>query len=246
MLNMDRRTDSEKNLTLLELCEPLFKKVCLLNRLGRKGGSISTSTDAEKLRIEIKGMFADIERRASTGSALAAQWQKIELAMIFFVDSMIAECGLSLSAIWNQNRLAYERKELAGDEKFFDLLDDTLNDPSKEATDRLKIFYTCLGLGFTGWYAGQNEYLRGKMLDISQRIREALDTEQNTKICPEAYVGVDTRDLIERPGLNIGVIAVICLGLCSIVFTVEIYLFRAASLSLTDSLTAIATQEITK
>jgi type IV/VI secretion system ImpK/VasF family protein len=246
MLNMDRRTDWEKNLTLLELCEPLFKKVCLLNRLGRKGGSISTSLDAEKLRIEIKGMFADIERRASAGSALAAQWQKVESPMIFFVDSMIAECGLSVSATWNQNRLAYERKELAGDEKFFDLLDDTLNDPSKEATDRLKIFYTCLGLGFTGWYAGQNEYLRGKMLDINQRIREALDTDQNTKICPEAYAGVDTRDLIQRPGLSVGVIAVICLGLCLIVFTVEIYLFRAASLQLTDSVTAIATQEVTQ
>ena len=51
--------------------------------------------------------------------------------------------------------------------KFFDLLDETLNDPSDEATERLKIFYTCLGLGFSGWYAGQSEYLRGKMLDIS-------------------------------------------------------------------------------
>ena len=243
---MDRRTDRGKNLSLLELCEPLFKKVCLLNRLGRKGGSISTSMDAERLRIEIKEMFADIERQASADSALVAQWQKVESPLIFFVDSLIAECGLSVSAIWNQNRLAYERKELAGDEKFFDLLDDTLNDPSKEATDRLKIFYTCLGLGFTGWYAGQHEYLRGKMLDISQRIREALDIDQNTKICPEAYAGVDTRDLIQRPGLSIGMIGVIGLGLCLIVLTVEIYLFRAASLSLTDSLTAIATQEITK
>jgi len=243
---MDRHTDRGKNLTLLELCEPLFKKVCLLNRFGRKGGSISTAMDAEKLRIEIKGIFADIDRRASVDSGLAAQWQKIELPMIFFVDSMIAECGLSVSAAWNQNRLAYERKELAGDEKFFDLLDDTLNDPSKEATDRLKIFYTCLGLGFTGWYSGQHEYLRGKMLDITHRIREALDADQNTKICPEAYTGVDTRDLIQRPGLSIGVIALIGLGLCLIVFTVEIYLFRAASLSLTDSVTAIATQEITK
>ena len=84
------------------------------------------------------------------------------------------------------------------------------------------------------------------MLDINQRIREALDTDQNTKICPEAYAGVDTRDLIQRPGLSVGVIAVICLGLCLIVFTVEIYLFRAASLQLTDSLAAIATQEITE
>jgi type VI protein secretion system component VasF len=159
---------------------------------------------------------------------------------------MIAECGLAVSTAWHHNRLAYERKELAGDEKFFDLLDETLKDPSEEATERLKIFYTCLGLGFSGWYAGQPEYLRGKMLDISHRIRPAMDTDQSTRICPEAYIGVDTRDLIQRPGLSIAAIAIIFLGLCLIVLTVETYLFRAASLSLTDSVTAIASQEISK
>jgi type IV/VI secretion system ImpK/VasF family protein len=234
-------------MTLLELCEPLFKKVCLLNRLGRKGASVSSgATDHERLRLEIKQLFADIEKRANVDPGLRAQWQKIELPLIFFVDSMIAESGLIVSSRWHQNRLAYERKELAGDEKFFDLLDETLNDPSEEATERLQIFYTCLGLGFTGWYAGQTEYLRGKMLDISHRIQPAMDTDQTKRICPEAYAGVDTRDLVQRPGLGIGAIAVVFLGLCLIVLTVEIYLFRAASISLTDSLTAIASQEISK
>jgi type VI protein secretion system component VasF len=231
---------------LLELCEPLFKKVCLLNRLGRKGARVSAALDPENLRLEIKELFAEIEKRANADSRLAPQWQKLELPLIFFVDSMIAECGLNVSAAWHQNRLAYERKELAGDEKFFDLLDETLNDPSEEASERLLIFYTCLGLGFTGWYAGQPEYLRGKMIDISRRIRLAMDTDQSTKICPEAYLGVDTRDLIQRPGLGIGAIAVIFVGLCLIVLTVETYLFRAASLSLTDSVNAIASQEISK
>ena len=127
-------------MTLLELCEPLFKKVCLLNRLGRKGASLSTTIDPEKLRFEIKELFLDIEKRASAEAGLSAQWQKLELPMIFFVDSMIAECGLTFPPHGTDNRLAYERKELAGDEKFFDLLDETLNDPSDEATERLQIF----------------------------------------------------------------------------------------------------------
>jgi type VI secretion system protein ImpK len=233
-------------MTVLELCEPLFKKVCLLNRVGREGASLSSAIELEKLRLEIKELFADLEKKASSQPGLGALWQKLELPLIFFVDSMIAECGLAVSTAWHHNRLAYERKELAGDEKFFDLLDETLNDPSEEATERLKIFYTCLGLGFTGWYAGQPEYLRGKMLDISHRIRPAMDTDQSTRICPEAYIGVDTRDLIQRPGLSIAAIAIIFVGLCLIVLTVETYLFRAASLSLTDSVTAIASQEISK
>jgi type VI protein secretion system component VasF len=233
-------------MTVLELCEPLFKKVCLLNRVGREGASLSSGIELEKLRFEIKELFADLEKKASSQPGLGALWQKLELPLIFFADSMIAECGLAVSTAWHHNRLAYERKELAGDEKFFDLLDETLNDPSEEATERLKIFYTCLGLGFSGWYAGQPEYLRGKMLDISHRIRPAMDTDQSTRICPEAYIGVDTRDLIQRPGLSIAAIAIIFVGLCLIVLTVETYLFRAASLSLTDSVTAIASQEISK
>ena len=228
-------------MTILEVCEPLFKKVCLLNRLGRKGGG---TADYDHLRLEIEELFKEMERAADNEPLLRAQWQKLEFPLIFFVDSMIAESGLPVAAQWHKRRLAYDRKELAGDEKFFDYLDETLNDPSDEATERLLVFYTCIGLGFTGWYAAQPEYLRGKMLDISQRIRSAMETNRAARLCPEAYEYLDTRDLIQRPYL--GGIAVIFVGLCLIVLTVEIYLFRAASLSLTDSLTAISSQEIPK
>ena len=85
------------------------------------------------------------------------------------------------------------------------------------------------------------------MLDISHRIRPAMDTDKTTRICPEAYPDVDTRDLVQPPAARLGAIAVIVFaGLCLIVFTVETYLFHAASLSLTDSLTAIGSQEISK
>jgi hypothetical protein len=97
-----------------------------------------------------------------------------------------------------------------------------------------------------GWYAGQPEYLRGKMLDISQRIRSGMETDKSARICPEAYQNVDTRDLVQAPASRLGGIAIVFAGLCLLVMVVEIYLFRAASLSLTDSLSAIIGQEITK
>jgi type VI protein secretion system component VasF len=229
-------------MTLLELCEPLFKRVCILNRLGRKG--VGTS-NFEALRFEIVEMFNGMAKTAETDPLLKAQWQKLEMAMIFFVDSMIAESRLPVAAEWHKKRLAYERKELAGDEKFFDVLDETLADTSDEATERLVILYTCLGLGFTGWYAGQPEYLRGKMLDISARIKPAMDTNPAVRICPEAYEGVDTRDL-QPPASRLVGIAIIFAGLCLIVLTVQIYLFRVASVGLTGSLSAIATQDISR
>ncbi len=230
-------------MTPLELCEPIFTKICVLNRLGRKQGDLLTY---EHLRSEIELLFAAVHHAAEADPILRVQWQKLELPMIFFVDSMVSESGLALAATWNRNRLAYDRKELAGDEKFFDLLDETLNDASDEASQRLVVFYTCIGLGFTGWYAGQPEYLRGKMLDISQRIRAAMETDKTLRICPESYLNVDTRDLVQPPAARLGGIAIVFAGLCLIVVTVEAYLFHAASLSLTDSLTAIGSQEISK
>jgi type IV/VI secretion system ImpK/VasF family protein len=230
-------------MTPLELCEPIFTKVCVLNRLGRKQGDL---LNYEQLRSEIDQLLAGVRNSAEADPALRAYWQKLELPMIFFIDSMISESGLAVAATWNRNRLAYDRKELAGDEKFFDLLDETLNDPSDDASQLLTIFYTCIGLGFTGWYAGQSEYLRGKMLDISQRIRSAMETDKTVRICPETYLNVDTRDLVQPPASKLGGIAIVFAGLCLIVVTVEAFLFHAASLSLTDSLIAIGSQAISK
>jgi type IV/VI secretion system ImpK/VasF family protein len=230
-------------MTILELCEPIFRKICLLNRLGRKGGA---SKDYDSLRLEIEELFSQMRRVSEEDPGLRLQWQKLEFSLVFFVDSMISESGLSVAPTWNRHRIAYEKNELAGDEKFFDLLDETLRDPSNEATQRLLVYYTCLGLGFTGWYAGQPEYLRGKMLDISQRIRGGMETDNSVRICPEAYQNVDTRDLVQAPASRLGGIAVVFIGLCLLVLVVEIYLFQAASLSLTDSLSAIIGQEITR
>ena len=227
----------------LELCEPIFTRICILNRLGRQQGGLLSY---DQLRLEIEQLFAEVRNSAETDPTLRMHWQKLEQPMTFFVDSMISESGLAVAATWNRSRLAYDRKELAGDEKFFDLLDETLNDPSDEASQRLLVFYTCLGLGFTGWYTGQPEYLRGKMLDISQRIRTAMETDKTARICPESYLNVDTRDLVQPPASKLGGIAIVFAGLCLIVVIVEAYLFHAASLSLTDSLTAIGAQEISK
>src|SRR5204862_5623033 len=126
--------------------------------------------------------------------------------------SMISESSLSFAAEWNQNRLAFDRQELAGDEKFFDLLEEAEKDPSDDASERLAIFYICIGLGFTGIYFKQPEFLRKTMLSIAPRIRHLIEADQNAKICPETYEGADTRNLIEPPGSRMVLVAMIFLG----------------------------------
>ena len=87
-------------MTLSELCEPLFQKVGLLNRLGRKAGG---SSDYEQLSLEIKELFESMAKAAESDPVLKTQWQKLEFPLIFFTDSMIAESGLPLASEWNRH-----------------------------------------------------------------------------------------------------------------------------------------------
>ncbi len=226
-------------MTLVELCEPLFQYVCRLNRAGRKGGNF----DYPIVRAEIKGIFDEMAAKAASDYRLSSLYKKVELPLIFFVDSMISESALSFAMQWSKNRLGYEQKELAGDEKFFDLLDDTLKDPGEEATEQLTIYYTCLGLGFSGFYAMQPEYLRKKMLEIMPRLRAFIDSDPTARICPEAYQNVDQRNLVEPPSNKIAVITICFIVLTLTALAANFYSFSKASGELLDYLTKIIQRE---
>lgn len=226
-------------MNLLDLCEPLFQEIARLNRGGRKGGQLEFLT----VRAEVKALLDDVQSRGASDPRLKSQAKAVELPLIFFVDSMIAESALPFAAEWNKKRLAYDRNELAGDEKFFDLLEETLRDTSDEASERIAVFYTCLGLGFTGWYFGQPEYLRKKMLEMATRIRRLIESDQTVRICPEAYEHTDTRDLIEPPSRNLGMIAIAFVVLMLTTIVANYYLFKKASLELTESLAIVLQQD---
>jgi type VI protein secretion system component VasF len=251
-------------MNLLELTEPIFQYACRLNRLGRKSGGTPSgetsfiakasgapvaprvaSLDYAVVRSEVKAMFEDLIQKSNSDVRLNAQAKKMELPLLFFVDSMISEGTLPFAAQWNQNRLAYERNELAGDEKFFDLLEETMKDSSEDASERLAVYYNCIGLGFSGIYFRQPEYLRKTMLTIAPRIRHLVEADQTAKICPDAYEGIDTRNLVQPPGSKMVFVGILFLCFILAVGITYVFLYRAASRSLSTSLDYILNQEMT-
>ena len=249
--------------TLLELTEPLFQYICRLNRVARKAGPApsgntafftkgasappppkGSNLDYAVVRSEIKAALEDFMQKAGNDMKLAQQAKKMELPLLFFVDSMIAESTLGIAQQWNQNRLAYDRNELAGDEKFFDLLEETLNDSSEDASERLAVFYTCIGLGFSGIYFKQPEYLRKTMLTIAPRIRHLVEMDQTAKICPEAYASVDTRDLVQPPRDRMVLVGIIFLCFTLSVLATYVFMYRSASRNLNKSLDTILQQDV--
>ncbi len=221
-------------MTLLELCEPLFQYMCRLNRSARKGGNYELG----QVQSEIKGFLAEAKTK-SVGENLSEQFDKIELPLMFFCDFMIKESALPWAHDWKE--LAFERHEMAGDEKFFDLLEECLKDHSPAANDRLTVFYTCIGLGFTGWYTSQPEYLRRKMKEVAARLQAAGVFTDTQRICADAYEKVDTRDLIEPPGMKLMGIAIILIGLIIVLFCMYAFLYRNGSQDLDKALDNVKT-----
>jgi type IV/VI secretion system ImpK/VasF family protein len=215
--------------TLLDLCEPLFQYICRLNRSARKGGNYELA----QVQSEIRALLADA-RNKSVAMNLSDQWDKTELFLMFFCDFMIKESPLPWAREWKE--LAFEKHEMAGDEKFFDLLEETLKDKSPAANDRLCVFYACMGLGFSGWYTGQPEYLRRKMKEVAARLQAAGLFSETERICPDAYEKVDTRDLIEPPGTKLIGILIALIGLIIVLFFAYAYLYRESAKKLSDAL----------
>ena len=108
-------------MNLVQLTEPLFLYVGCLTRAAEH----KTEFDVEQVRREIIGIFADIRIKAEVHPSLAYQYDRtINLILIFYVDFMIKESDLNIAQEWVE--LAFDEQELAGDEQFFDLLEQTL------------------------------------------------------------------------------------------------------------------------
>ncbi len=223
---------------LLDLYEDLFQYLCRLNRIART----PKHPELAMVRQEIRDLLARILQKASSDGLLLEQVKKLELPVIFFVDNIICTSRLQFASQWAQSRLAVERNELAGDERFFELLDADLADTSQEAAERLAVYYVCLGLGFTGMYIGQPEHLRIYMDKIFPRIRLWVDADPRSRISEEAYNSIDTRVLTEPPSSKIILVVIAFVFLSLSILVIYIGLYAKAVGDLTSSLEVIKEQ----
>jgi type IV/VI secretion system ImpK/VasF family protein len=220
---------------LLEIYEDLFQYICRLNRMAKT----QAHPEYTRVRTEVKTLLDDIKRNASAEVPLANQVARMELPILFFVDNLICTGRLKFASQWSGNRLAKERNELAGDERFFDLLDKDLTDTSEEAEERLAVYYVCLGLGFMGMYQGQPEQVRRYLEQVFPRIRRWMDVDPRTRISEEAYRHTDTRALSEPQGNKIALVLVIFVFLSLSALVVCYGLYANASENLRNSITTI-------
>jgi type IV/VI secretion system ImpK/VasF family protein len=224
---------------LIDLYEDLFQYICRLNRVGKADAQLEYA----RVRSEIETLLSDVTRNASADVRLLNQAKKLELPMVFFVDNLVVTSRLKFASQWAEDRLAVRRhNELAGDERFFDFLEQDLTDTSEEAAERLGVFYLCLGLGFMGMYQGRPEQIRKYVEQIFPRIRQWIDSDPKTKISDEAYRCTDTRVLTEPPNNKIIIVALVFVFLALTALAIYYGLYASASRQLSASIDQIKTQ----
>lgn len=227
-------------MTSAELCDPLFRYICRLNRSFNAG----IAPDGTRVRMDLIQLLDKIAAKAQSEPNLRDQFDaeskgKLNRVLVYFVDSMITDSNCPFALSWQ--RIEVERYgEQVGDERFWMLLNETLEDESPAATDRLAVYYQCIGLGFTGLYTGQPEHLRSKMNQIAQRINKThFPNGSSGSLCPEAYEYTDRSDLIEKPPTGVMGIAIVVIGLIITLFIANVFLYHEANSELADALNKI-------
>lgn len=227
-------------MNLLDISEPLFQYICRLNRIARSG----QGADYDTIRADVKELFAKMAEQSRQSPRLMEQYKKIEIPLMFFVDSIISESTFPFAKEWNRKRLAFERNILSGDEKFFDLLDETAADQSEEANERLAVYYTCIGVGFTGWYQSQPEYLRKKMRQLAPRILDYMPQGNDRGyITPDAYKHTNNTNLPMPVSASIMPLVISLLALVILVGTLNYMLFSQASSEMQGALETIVAKD---
>lgn len=226
--------------SLVHLCEPAFEYVCKVNRIARNHGQI----DHAELRAEIQDILESIEAQAAKDPRLGELFQSVKLPLIFFMDSTIVRSGINCAEDWDEARLAFDYGHLSGDEDFFDMLEEIETDPGSDASECLAVFYTCIGLGFTGFYEDNTDFLKTKMEKIRPRIRKYIESDPNARISPECYEHTERSDLVEPPGSKLVGILIAFVGLFLVVFLSVFVLFDQAAGDLNRAVDFVSAQEV--
>lgn len=167
---------------LEKLCRPLLMCVCDYWQYVRAGNP----ADKEAFQRQINILMAEAKENASKDPVLERDFTRMERPLVFFVDYMVKEGGFPFAGEWRE--IARKYNELSGDEKFFDLLSDALDDP--DSSDSLEVFYTMMGLGFDGIYRDDPAYIERRMKVCSSRFSKSkfdVSKEGLTPIDPEKH-----------------------------------------------------------
>ena len=162
---------------LEQLCRPLVRQLCAYWYYARCG----EAPDREQVNRVLREHLIRIREKVEDDGRLKREFRRIEQPLIFFIDYTIKEGNFPFSEAWRE--IARDYNELSGDEKFFEQLAVTLDDP--DSAEQLVMFYLFMGLGFDGCHAGDPEYIQRRMKVCAARFPSVDGAETSSLGSPD-------------------------------------------------------------
>ena len=163
-------TDLEK------LCNPVFQCLCNYWQLS----CVTNMVDREQFQSDILGLLMEARKKSRKDPRLEREFVWLEKPLVFFIDYMVKEGRFPFRDDWRE--LSRNYNELSGDEKFFDLLNETLNYP--DLNNSFILFYIMLGLGFDGVYRYNRKYVEQCMLLCMEKASVDFDIGSEPVLLP--------------------------------------------------------------
>jgi type IV/VI secretion system ImpK/VasF family protein len=214
--------------TFVDLCEPLFQYICQLNRQSQIETVASKPPSFQEVRRRVQELLNQIRDQAKGDARLARQYAMVvrqnDHALIFFVDAMMASSSLPFARQWDAERMAHKINNVAGEQRFYEMLDELLDRESQEddvedIREVLAFFYVCLCLGFTGQFEGQPEEIKERIDRLFPKVSHRLHQNPRKPIFELAYK-VDTTKLTVTPAGRLAFLLVILLFLVLSTFVI--------------------------
>ena len=163
------------------LIAPVLKKVCSYCIYKNSGFEVPQDLLLSEIRAELNA----VSQRSTMTPVLQQQFQAIEKPLVFFIDYIVKEGDFSYSQSYRE--LARNFNELSGDDKFFDLLKNAIEQTGDKEV--IRVFYILMGLGFDGYYKRHRSEMVDVMQDTMTHCKNGIDFN-NEKITPDINVNI--------------------------------------------------------
>ncbi len=224
---------------LEQLCRPLLRCICDYRQYSDAGNI----PDKELFSRRINMLLSEAKEEAAKSPTLEKEFSRIERPLIFFVDYMVKEGNFPFSREWRE--LARNYNELSGDEKFFDMLSEALDDP--DSGKALEVFYAMLGLGFDGIYRNNPEYIERRMKVCASRFSQDKFDISSEVITPVSMAALQTEGVKKNnPFKTVKCALVLCAVFAVVAFAVNMSAFLNATEPFRRSLFVAADSAVPK
>lgn len=195
---------------LQNACAPLFLFLATFRRNAK-----TSHKEIAELRSGLERELAKVQDVCARDHELAAVWERVRYALVTTADQVILSSPWANRAGWSmqlQEAEVYGTRE--GGKRFFQLVDQTLADPSGDGVLVAHVLFHCMGLGFQG----ERRNDRAELQRIRQQLFEKaqLPGQMAGHLTPDAYDRNSNKSTLKLP--TVGIFRLVLVGLAAIAF----------------------------